>query len=338
MAFRFQAPKNDEKSGSLVSSGLVSVMAHALMLTIAGLTFRGCEKQAPAEAGGRDFREIGIATIPDASRPNDSDEAQPQEVEEDREDKQLTEEAFSQAIPSEIPNINQLLNQTGDSSAQNKSPSENLIGAGLPENGLPAGGSIPELIRPRTGTGPAGSLTPGPDSTSFMNIVGNGQSFVYVIDTSVSMGGGRLQLAMSQLKASLRMLKPRQTFQIVFYNSSTREIKLRNRPVQDMYPASDLNVLLAERAIDSEVASGGTKHLPALLRALRLEADVIYFLTDGTEGLSRGMLKEIREANHAGTAIHVIEFAAGAKESGDVSWLQLLASQSKGKYNYVPVQ
>ena len=62
MAFRFQAPKNDEKSGSLVSSGLVSVMAHALMLTIAGLTFRGCEKQAPAEAGGRDFREIGIAT------------------------------------------------------------------------------------------------------------------------------------------------------------------------------------------------------------------------------------------------------------------------------------
>ena len=68
----------------------------------------------------------------------------------------------------------------------------------------------------------------------FMNIVGNGQSFVYVIDTSVSMGGGRLQLAMSQLKASLRMLKPRQTFQIVFYNSSTREIKLRNRPVQGL--------------------------------------------------------------------------------------------------------
>ncbi|HAD57762.1 MAG TPA: hypothetical protein DCG12_00765 [Planctomycetaceae bacterium] len=338
MAFRFEKPDNDGKTGSLFSSGLVSVVVHALMLTIAGLTFRGCEKQAPAQAGGRDFREIGIATVPDASIPTDSEQTQPQENSEDQKDEQLTEETVSEAIPSEIPNVNQLLNQNGDSRAQNQTPSENLIGAGLPESGLPAGGSIPDLIRPRTGSGPAGSLTPGPDSTSFMNIVSSGQSFVYVIDTSVSMGGGRLQLAMSQLKASLRMLKPRQTFQIIFYDSSSRTVKLRNRPEQDMYPASDLNVLLAERAIDAEVAGGGTKHLPALMRALRLEADVIYFLTDGTTGLTRATLKEIREANFHGTAINVIEFASGAQESSDVSWLQLLASQSKGKYNYVPVR
>ena len=173
-----------------------------------------------------------------------------------------------------------------------------------------------------------------------MNIVGNGQSFVYVIDISSSMQSGeRLNLAKSQLKGSLRLLKPNQSFQILFYSEQTTQMKLRSRPVQDMYSADPVQVLLAEHEIDRVRPEGGTEHLQPILHALRLEPDVIYFLTDGDQpSLSRSDLLKVRRQNRSDASIHVIEFAAGAKESRELSWLQLLASQSGGKYSYVPVR
>lgn len=319
---------------------------HALILIVAGVSLKGCEKGAPAEAGGREFRDIGLAVLPDSSQPSDNPHQEtPQDAESDTPSELENEQVVQNSIPTEAPNLAELLNQQNadrTSEADNAEHPE-VVGAGLPTGALPeAGTGIPELIRPRSsaGTGPGGSLTPGPNETSFMNIVGNGRSFVYVIDISSSMGsGGRLNLAKSQLKSSLRLLKPNQEFQVLFYSYTTTQMKLRNRPADALYAATAVQVHLAEDEIDRVTPNGGTEHLQPILHALRLEPDVIYFLTDGDQPtLSRTELARIRRENRSGACIHVIEFASGAKESRDLSWLQLLAGQSHGKYSYIPIR
>ncbi|MEQ9412126.1 MAG: hypothetical protein RIK87_30730 [Fuerstiella sp.] len=332
---------------SLWPGGLVSLCLHAVLLVLASISLRGCERGAPAQAGGRDYREVGLAVVPDRSEPA-AEQAQqnPQDQTADTPAEQLPEESEvpTQSLPTEAPDVADLLGQQSTAAA---TPSErtlpDTIGPGMLPGGLPqAGAGIPELIRPRAapGQGAAGSLTPGPNTTSFMNIVGNGRNFVYVIDVSSSMGnGGRLDLARSQLKGSLRMLKANQRFQILFYNETTTQMKLRNRPAEDLFVADAVQIQLAEQEIDRVTATSGTEHLQPVLHALRLQPDVVYFLTDGDQPqLSRRDLETVRRQNRSGACIHVIEFASTAKESREVSWLQLLASQSGGKYSYIPVR
>ena len=177
-----------------------------------------------------------------------------------------------------------------------------------------------------------------------MNIIDGGRSFVYVIDSSSSMAEGqRMDLAKSQLKASLQMLRPGQSFQVLFYNESTTQMKLRRQAPQDLYPATTICIQLADDEIDRITPSAGTEHLSPILHALRLEPDVIYFLTDGdqprlsTQGANSDLAK-ISRANRAGTRIHVTEFGNGSRETRQVSWLELLAHQSGGQYQYIAVR
>ena len=334
---------------AMLPSSLLSVAVHALILLMAGLSLRGCEKGAPVEAGGRDYREIGLAFVPDqspaeteqpAQNPQDAVEVQPSDAD------PLSLER--PVVPTEAPKLTELLGREPSSVESTDSANPvlevpNIVGAGTPIGGLPtAGGGLPELIRPKgkSGQGSAGSPTPGPGETSFMNIVGNGSSFVYVIDTSSSMGSdGRLDLAKNQLKASLRMLRPNQKFQVLFYGESTVHMKLRNRPAQPMYAATTVQSQLAADEIERVVPQGGTEHRTPILHALMLEPDVVYFLTDGEQPrLTPANLAEIRSKNRSGAQLHVIEFASGPRESRHISWLQLLASQSGGTYKRLQVQ
>jgi Ca-activated chloride channel family protein len=170
-----------------------------------------------------------------------------------------------------------------------------------------------------------------------MNIVGVGRSFVYVIDTSSSMDGPRLRQAKSQLKASLRLLQPNQQFAVIFYNEITRKLRLRRQAEQTLYFATEVNRQLAAQEIDSVLSDAGTDHRPALLEALALQPDVVYFLTDGDDpSLSKADLKDIRHAANA-TTIHVIRFGDGVWNRSSDNWLQQLAAQNQGEYRELSV-
>lgn len=333
---------------SLLPSSLISLTVHVAILIFAGMSLRGCETGAPSAAGGQDFREIGLAYVNDnsddvsdisAQNPHDTDVVQPSVPD--------PQPQVQPRIPTEVPSVSELLNQnrsTSESTTANDSEVDlsQTIGPGQPISGLPEmGGGLSEMIRPQgtSGAGSAGSLTPGPGETSFMDIVGKGRSFVYVIDTSSSMiHDRRLDLAKSQLRRSLRLLEPNQQFQVLFYNQQVTPINLRSRPYQDLYPATSVHIQLAVQAIDMQVANFGTVHLPAIQRSLMLEPDVIYFLTDGeTSSLTPADLKELRRRNR-GTEIHVIVFAAGSRESREVSWLETMARQSGGQYRRITVK
>ncbi len=336
---------------SLLPSSLVSLTIHVAILITAGMSMKGCDNGAPSAAGGQDFREIGLAFVNDnsdaatnqpAQNPQDSDVEQPSEPDADVQAQQQQQAA----VPTEAPNVAEFINPASAEQQITSSTQvdlSNTVGPGSPMSGLPEiGGGLAELIRPRgtSGMGSAGSITPGPGETSFMDIVGKGQSFVYVIDTSGSMiHDRRLELAKSQLKGSLRLLQPNQKFQVLFYNNSVTPINLRSRPAEDMYPATLQYLRLAIGAIDLQVPDYGTAHLPAIERALLLQPDVIYFLTDGaTPVLTSAELKRVQQRNRGGAEIHVIEFATGAAESRAFSWLQSLAADSGGQYRRIAVQ
>ncbi|MGV2336447.1 MAG UNVERIFIED_CONTAM: hypothetical protein LVR18_20850 [Planctomycetaceae bacterium] len=187
-------------------------------------------------------------------------------------------------VPTRIPGVSGLLSTESESTSSGETASAlpELLGSGMLRSGRSGGtsGGGNSAIQPSE----AGGVRRiggkgGTGETTFMNIVGVGRSFVYVIDTSSSMDGPRLRQAKSQLKASLRLLQPNQQFAVILYNETTQRLKLRRQAEQPLYFATEVNRQLAVQEIDSILSDAGTDHRPALLEALGLRPDVVYFLT-----------------------------------------------------------
>ena len=76
--------------------------------------------------------------------------------------------------------------------------------------------------------------------------------------------------------------------------------------------------------------------MQALTMALRMNPDVVFFLTDADEPrLSTSELQRIRARNR-GTSINTIEFGSGPS-SGRYTFLRQLADENQGKHAYVDV-
>ncbi len=175
----------------------------------------------------------------------------------------------------------------------------------------------------------------GETRTSVFGLMGQGSKFVYVFDRSGSMGGGPLDAAKTELAASLQDLGETDQFQIIFYN---------DRP-KIFHPAGAAGRLLfgnaqnkkrAAQFIASISADGSTHHESALLAALKMQPDVIFFLTDADQpGLSPAQMARVRK--WAGEArIYAIEFGSVAVAGRD-NFLVRLANETGGEYKFVEV-
>jgi hypothetical protein len=184
-------------------------------------------------------------------------------------------------------------------------------------------------IAPKTG---------GKARTSLFGLVGEGYKFVYVFDRSGSMGGsGRNSLVAvkAELLRSLKDLDTVHQFQIIFYNERPVLFNPTGTPGRLAF-ATDGNKQRATRFIDSITAEGGTAHEEALKLAIRLQPDVIFFLTDADDPkLTPAELERIRRLA-AGIIINAIEFGPGPKPAG-ASFLAELARQNGGGYTYVDI-
>lgn len=342
---------------SLLPGSLGSLCIHALVLLIVSTSLRGCQKGLSGDSGGEVYREVGLFVVEGEATDNaDGDSSDngdaatnsatedvPRESLEPQPSEHLTETPLPQnVVPSDAPRLSDLLadnrpvDNAGESTGTFDLPS--LIGPGAPLSGLPATGgatSSASSAADAAGMQAAGVILPGPGETAFMNVTSKGKSFVYLIDVSGSMGEeNRLALAKSQLKSSLRLLQPTQEFQVIFYSDYPMRMSLRGRgkSQRSMYPATAANLLWANQEIDAVQPQQGTQHMPALIDAVSLNADVLYFLTDGREPkISPYDLKRLRLLS-GNTTIHVIEFGSGALVDRGDSWLQQLARQSNGEY------
>lgn len=169
----------------------------------------------------------------------------------------------------------------------------------------------------------------GKAATEFFGIGGYGQTFVYVVDSSGSMrDGGKFQRAVYELLQSISQLNSDQRYFVFFYNSGTFPMAAAG-PVA----ATKDQFERTREWVGFSRPDGGTYPLPALLAALEMKPDAIYFLSDGlfdprtvhaVRARNRGRLKQI--------PIHTIAFVNRQSEA----LMRAIARNSGGKFRFVP--
>ncbi|MEZ6086463.1 MAG: hypothetical protein R3C05_00195 [Pirellulaceae bacterium] len=214
------------------------------------------------------------------------------------------------------------------------------LDAPLPDLAIGKGDAM-QAAAPSAGKGDM-NLSPGGSkhTTEVFGISGTGSRFLYVFDRSESMngfGGKPLLAAKMQMIQSIRSLGPEQEFQIIFYNNQARPF-MANNPIVMLLKGDEQSKRMAEQYIRAMTAFGGTRHMDALIMALRMKPDVIFFLTDARIPRMNGsQLQEIRvRAQSSGTTIHAIEFGDELEAPRD-SFLKVLAADNGGEYRFLSV-
>ena len=173
-----------------------------------------------------------------------------------------------------------------------------------------------------------------------LSLFGNearGRKFVFVFDRSISMEGAPLRAAKSQLWGGIGALGNEHEFQVVFFNHEPK-VWEGSQVERQLLSATEENKALASQFVDDIRARGGTYRRSALLLALQLKPDVVYFLTDADAPMGGSdVLEAVRLARGNNTAIHAIEFGIFPRPSRE-NFLKQLARYTGGEYVYVAME
>lgn len=182
------------------------------------------------------------------------------------------------------------------------------------------------------GGGHKGEGSSGKKATEFFGIHGYGQSFVYVVDCSGSMNqNGKFERARYELLQSIEQLNKDQSYFVIFYNHEAHPMEGNH-----LVLAAPAHITETTRWVNFVEPGGGTEPLPALLFALSMHPDAIYFLSDGQ--FDPNTIQEMRLRNSPNNRlktrqipIHTIAFfdryAAGLMRS--------IARNSGGEFTFV---
>jgi len=307
-------------------SWFISFTFHAAIFLLAALLWR---EVAPSGFSDEESREVGIALrLDDAPKRYHSEDSggASQDSETNSSPERNDTPALDDIVPSSIP-----------ADPRKNLPASHSPALGAVDNAVSSGEGIPGVTGSLSGGGFGRSVGPA-GSASLFGIRSPGNKFVYVFDRSGSMGGvGRtaLEFAKGELISSIKSLDRTQQFQIVFYNE--RPIIFNpGGPSGRLSFATEENKQRAISFIRSVTAGGGTQHDAAIMLAIRLQPDVIFFLTDADEPrLSDAKLEQIHQTAN-GIVIHTIEFGLGTK-SGTENFLSRMARQNGGQYIYIDI-
>ena len=299
-----------------VPAWVLSAGLHTLLLVLLWFTMRWTPRGAAVEPN----REVGIVL---ASRTADHVEYYEGESDRQTEAEEILEQDSTDWL---LPSAEHLV-----TTFEHELPSTTNLRVPAAQNGsgLPDPGS---MITGRPPPKRFGSSI----QTSVFGVVGTGTKFVYLFDRSASMEGRPLHAAKTELLISLDELEEIHQFQIIFYNDSPSLFNPAGESPR-MWWADNRGKNVATRFIQGISAVGATEHMSALEMALRLQPDVIFFLTDATQPeLTASQLARLRRMNGGATSIHAIEFGLGPA-SGANNFLRQLAQQHSGHYAYVDV-
>jgi hypothetical protein len=179
-----------------------------------------------------------------------------------------------------------------------------------------------------SGSALAGGGGDGSGGAEFFGIGGKGGTFVYVVDTSGSMNDkGKWERARAELLRSIEHLSKEQKYNIIFYNDGWIPMVV-DKPVLATAKQFDRT----RRWVNHVWPGGGTFPLEALLHALALEPDAIYFLSDGR--FDPGVIEALRIQNPSSTGqipIHTISFV----NTETIGLMRQIAKQSGGDFRFV---
>lgn len=174
----------------------------------------------------------------------------------------------------------------------------------------------------------------------FCGVEGGGNHFVYLVDSSGSMGDG-FESARRELLASIDLLSPDQRFYVVFFDSKPDFMRISDPSVDEsrsVYATADNKAALRRWAMRISKDRGKAPYDP-LRFALELRADVIFLLSDGEfpEGIPKLLKEENRIENLFGETkpISIVHTIGYFSEEG-ASIMKRIASQNGGQYRHVP--
>ena len=151
------------------------------------------------------------------------------------------------------------------------------------------------------------------------------RTIVFVVDRSGSMVG-TFAAVRAELKRSISALRRSQKFHVIFFNSSDPVENPPMRPVN----AVDANKREFFEFLQNVTPGGGTRPERAMRRALALEPDLIYFLSDGL--FEAELLDRLDEWNRTRrTKIYTIAYL---DQSGR-KLLESIARQHGGEFKFV---
>ncbi|TWT85775.1 hypothetical protein Pla123a_05820 [Posidoniimonas polymericola] len=294
----------------------ISVLTHSLAVTavlvIAGGRHRGATEQTTARAG------IVLRKFEDATTSYHGEDDAPQPS--SNADQPTLDAAAGDAAEREVA-MAELASHLPPRDAGPAASGEVL---GVTPGGGPSGG----------GDALPGRTIGGGATVSVFGVEGTGHKFVYAFDRSVSMTGAPLAAAKAQLLASLSALGSTNQFQIVFFNHRLKAFDLTGGGARITF-ANERTLAAAQAFVESIGADGGTDRFLALRHALRMEPDVVFFLTDADDAMTGGELQQIARLNErVGATVCTIEFGRGPERGGD-NFLKRLSRMTGGQHGYV---
>lgn len=188
----------------------------------------------------------------------------------------------------------------------------------------------------------SGALTQVLQATgSFFGATASGNSFCYVIDGSGSMRGGPWEAAKLELVKSLRSLKSKQRFYVIFFNREVRPIAEPGEmaPAARLLYATPENLQHVDRWLDTLTIDRGGPPNDALELAISKEPDAIYLLTDGvTSSDVVGFLRRTNRTQDAifGDQVRVPIHAIAFYSLEGQELLRRIAADNAGNFIYVP--
>lgn len=174
----------------------------------------------------------------------------------------------------------------------------------------------------------------------FCGVEGGGNHFVYLVDSSGSMGDG-FQSARAALLSSIDLLTPEQRFYVVFFDANSDYMRLSNANQDEprsVFATTENKAALKRWAMRITEDRGKAPYDP-LRFALNLRPDVIFLLSDGEfpQGIEDLLKEENKVTNLFGESnpISIVHTIAYHSEVGE-SRMQRIAKQNQGQYRYVP--
>ncbi len=173
------------------------------------------------------------------------------------------------------------------------------------------------------------------EPASFYGISATGQSFVFVVDRSMSMDGQKWLSAQTELIRSISELSTEQSFFVNFFNHESTPIFNLKGKRERLLVASPEEIEKAREWIYEIGPFGNTSPIDSMKQALRLNPDVIFLLSDGI--FRDGTLEYLRSHNQdrgTGKPNIVVHTIAYGDQAG-AALLEQISIENGGKFKIV---
>ncbi|MCG8649999.1 MAG: hypothetical protein MI861_09205, partial [Pirellulales bacterium] len=173
----------------------------------------------------------------------------------------------------------------------------------------------------------------------FCGVEGGGNHFVYLVDSSGSMGNG-FESAREELLRSIDQLQPEQRFYVVFFDAQPDFMRLTNSNEDEprSVHATAENKAAMKRWARSITIDRGKAPYEALRFALQLRPDAVFLLSDGEfpQGIEDLLKNENKVENLFGdrkpiSIVHTISYHSKEGESR----MRRIAQQNGGQYRHI---